>query len=986
MGNFSTKIASAVSATALVATAMSASLVSAASEFLPYADALASNGVINTQTTEAGYRLSDNITRAELAKVAANLGQYTPVACTGTVYTDVTTSLGDLCDAVETLAAAGVVTKANTTFRPLDNVTRAEMTKMLLGALGETPSTTSAGYADVTSTLGDLEGYINRANEMGAIRSATNFYPNNNGNRGEVFKIAASAAGLVVGTDDNNGTGTTNSGSTNGSVSVSLVGSATAQYVPLNAAYVKIGTVKVAATNGNVTLNTLTISRSGLGQVTGLKVSLAKNGVVVANARTFNASTQDALVRLNSPVTISNGSSETFDVLVSLPTTGGSANSQHQFAVTAANGTSLSSVTLGLINTTSYEVSQVNVSGFTAEPVQSGLSATRIANLKIDAPSSRDVTINGFTITKNNGNDLSQAITNVKVYRNGVVVDATATVTSDKIIVTGLNTKLAAGETANYELRADTIYVGDPVNYTLQVSNTEDVSATEDSTGYITQVDLGSYSPTLKIEGIKITATLVDTTTKNAAPGASSVSFLDGKLKSTASFEVRGFTLTPTVGGSNATLTQLQDIFSSLTLDVAGSNYDLLAGGTAVPYVYGTSDAYIMDANVDSTVRVRGTVKSGVNTTTYPNVKFVFQVTSLKNLDNGNTFTPATTITLNGNTINLRAASLDVRTATIAAPSSRNVVSSTNGVEIGRFALQSKYADVRVSKITVENGSTTSPITNLTSLADNASSFRLINLADGTEVDANKEFTSSGIEFTFSPDITVTKDTIANFKLVVDTKSIDSAEMAKKFSAKFTLNTNDVSTDNGNVSLLQNSVAATTTATTTGEEYTTAISMPTLKVSSVALAANSPVAKVVVTNNDDDNNIQIKSMKIRVQARSTANGTVDFSTATVCLRNLGATVACSGTPVITGMGGAVNGNVLDFTFTTPSINAASVISTNSSTDFEVFLSNAPLWVSGDYVSVSVEGADYVYGDTATPATPATDSYVGVSDASATSTK
>ena len=46
MSNFSTKIASTASVVALVATAMSASLVSAASEFLPYAELLADNSVI----------------------------------------------------------------------------------------------------------------------------------------------------------------------------------------------------------------------------------------------------------------------------------------------------------------------------------------------------------------------------------------------------------------------------------------------------------------------------------------------------------------------------------------------------------------------------------------------------------------------------------------------------------------------------------------------------------------------------------------------------------------------------------------------------------------------------------------------------------------------------------------------------------------------------------------------------------------------------
>ena len=42
----------------------------AANEFLPYAQKLASDGVILEQTTVEGYRLGATITRAELVKIA----------------------------------------------------------------------------------------------------------------------------------------------------------------------------------------------------------------------------------------------------------------------------------------------------------------------------------------------------------------------------------------------------------------------------------------------------------------------------------------------------------------------------------------------------------------------------------------------------------------------------------------------------------------------------------------------------------------------------------------------------------------------------------------------------------------------------------------------------------------------------------------------------------------------------------------------------
>jgi hypothetical protein len=49
--------------------------------------------------------------------------------------------------------------------------------------------------------------------------------------------------------------------------------------------------------------------------------------------------------------------------------------------------------------------------------------------------------------------------------------------------------------------------------------------------------------------------------------------------------------------------------------------------------------------------------------------------------------------------------------------------------------------------------------------------------------------------------------------------------------------------------------------------------------------------------------------------------------------------------------------------------------------FEVYLDNAPLWTTGDNVSVSVRSLDYTVGGA-----DSNESYVGVTGASATSTK
>lgn len=56
------------------------------------------------------------------------------------VFSDVTSTLGDLCGYIEAAAQANLVNKTLTRFRPTDFVTRAEALKILLSAKDIPPS------------------------------------------------------------------------------------------------------------------------------------------------------------------------------------------------------------------------------------------------------------------------------------------------------------------------------------------------------------------------------------------------------------------------------------------------------------------------------------------------------------------------------------------------------------------------------------------------------------------------------------------------------------------------------------------------------------------------------------------------------------------------------------------------------------------------------------------------------------------------------
>lgn len=979
MANFSMKLASTVSAAAIVATSMSASLVSAASEFLPYAEALATNKVIGTQATEAGYRLNDQITRAELAKVAANLGQYTAVSCTGKVFTDVNSSLGDLCDAIETLAAAKVINTNTTTFRPTANVTRAEMTKMLLGAVGEKPSATSAGYTDVTAALGDLAGFINRANERKCANTATFFRPNANSSRGEAFKIASCTAGLKVNT-----TTPTQSGSVaTGSIVVTQVGTAAAQYVPnvpKNASSVNVGTFKITANGGDVTVNNVTIGRSGLGNSQNVTISLTQNGQRVSESRTVNTSTQESQVRLNSPIVLKKGESVELSALVSV---NGDHNAQHQFSVNAVNGTAVTPVTLGLINTTSYVVATTTVDNVTLRSVTSGRNDQNFASVTLRA-GNQDTTISGFTLTKTSGVDLTRALANVKVYRNGTAV-GTVAMTSDKIIVSGLATDLTRNNSAVYELRGDVIYVGDGSNsddLVLNITETEDVSAKEKSTGFTTQTTLFTLGSTAKVDlsSLDITVTRKPgNTTTTVAPGASNVTFLDGTIASSATFDVTKFTL-KTVAYPTGTAVTASSVFSSLILTVAGNDIDLLdaAGSLGVlgaangeKTFSASADKFRVDAGTPVNVTLRGTLRNANMT---GNVKFSFTVNDVKNIGTGNTTTGLNKV-LFGNSMTISAPTATLRQATVSAPSGSKIFSNATDLEIGRFAVEAKADEVSVNKIVITNSGT------LADLNEAFTNVRLIDIADGSTIASSAQIDADKLTFN-SVSLRVAKDTVRNVKIVADTNSnltSDTATNGKTFQGVVNIATSDVS------STTAANTVVSGTPLTLNKTYDISTNTPSLQVTALPLVDNGAVAKVKITNTDPNADLDLEKVKLRVSFRSTANGTAP-TLGTVCIRNVGSSQSCASgsSEVLVATSASGDEYTYDITTALAGFQAKDVVSDNNGVaEFEVFIPNAPVWVAGDNVSTSVSSITYRPEGASSALT---ESYVGVAGASAVATK
>lgn len=904
MVNFSTKIASTVSVVALTATALSASVVSAASEFLTYAELLADNGVIGSQSTEAGYRLGDTVTRAELAKVAANLGGYTPTDCVGT-YADVTSSLGDLCGYIESLEEAGVIASA-TNFRPAASITRAEMTKMLLGVMGYETSDFATKHTD-TANLGDLTGYINAAVEMGCANDGMYFRPNASSSRGEAFKIAACVGGYntvdpVVPPYQTGAILPTASGS----VSVALEGSAVAQYVPLNASSVKVGTIKLTAGSTDTTVSSVVVTRSGLGDVTGISgIQLAQNGLAVTDSRTMSSSSQTATLKFNSPLMLKAGTSASFDVLVSL---NGAQNNQHQFTLTSVNvvsGTATGTpVTLGLLNTTSYSVKTVTVDSITAGSITSGKTNQTFATVRLTP--NGESTVNSFTLSKGTGEDYTKVMSNVAAYHNNVKV-GTVTVTSDKITVTGLNIARLSGEQISIELKGDATYVGPNSTTTFKVSESTDVSATEKATGYIMAVS-GTFPTalqTLNLNGLDLTLTKSSTGTKTVAPGSSSVELLNVKITSDATFDVSAYNVALSTAPANVLNNFVDD---KVTIYVNGVDYEMK---TATKSFSATADRFRVEPGTPVTIRVVGNVRS--NAAVVPaDYVFTLNLTEVKNISNGNTV--AVTKSQAGDKVTVKNGTAVLKDAT-KAPASARAIYANADIEIGRFAVRAEAENVTLRKITVTNavGETVTDWTTLIS----SNSVKLVDADTQQQISSSVTVTAGSIVFD-SISAEVLKDTDRNFKVIATTSGFGVAEHGKTVDIAVALNTVDKSS--GGSATLNPGTLASVTST----DYTVGVRPPTVTL----VKKSSNVFLMTVTNVDSESDLTLNSVTAQVKPVATNNTTY---TANFCLRTEGTNDATAcGAPSLTVA--AVPGAAYAITQTLPV-----TVSKNSSVTREIFV-------------------------------------------------
>ncbi|MDD3262208.1 MAG: S-layer homology domain-containing protein, partial [Candidatus Absconditabacteria bacterium] len=818
---------------------------------------------ITTMSSIDNADMYGSLTRIALAKMVSNyvleLGLQTADTSAECSFADVSATLdAQYGDGVTNACQLGLMGVGIENFRPYDAVTRAEFGTVLSRAIwGDANNGSDPYYVD----------HLNALKDEGIMTNISN--PNMKEVRGYVMLMmqradesgVASGLPAVCSTPENILACSLGLDSCPaecledeeeevvlpGFATVARVGSTETKDTPYNAQGVKVGTIKLTAGDNDSTVSSVVIARSGLGQVSNVSNVWLARGDMITDPRTFSTSSQSATVRFAPALNIKARSSMEFDVYVSLDGTALDAqNNTHTFAVSAVNvvdGTSSGTpITLNTVRTTSFTVSTVGVA-VDAGSVTNGKTNQLFATVKLTP--AKEGTIKRFVVSKGAGEDYTKVMANAKAYFNNEEV-GTVSVTTDKIIVNGLNIARLAGELAAIEIKADAVYVGTPASTTFKIENSSDLSVEEKSSGYYmpSSTLLPTASALVSLGGINITTTKKTTGTQTVAPGSSNVELFKIEVKSDAEFDVSAydFLLTPTTA---IDLTDFVD--EKVTIYVDGVDYEWKSTDGLTKAYTANADRFTVTPSKPVIIRIVGNVKS--NALVVPaSYLFTMNITEVKNVSNGNTM--VATKTQVGDTTSLKNGTLVVKSASVAAPSTRTVHANGSELEIGRFGLKAEAERITVRKLTVANVGT------LADFNTALSSVKLINVATNQEISSSVTINATDIVFD-SISIQLEKDVEMNVKVVAQTNGFDSVLHSETIILNTTVNTADKQSG-GTATFAPATIAGTAT-------YNLGIQAP--EVTLTKKDANTFV--VVVKNVDSESDLSLESITARIRPVAT---------------------------------------------------------------------------------------------------------------------
>jgi len=529
-----------------------------------------------------------NLNRAELAKLVYKVAKY------ANIVTDIDTtnapSFTDVPKDAWFYPYVATVTKANLMsgykdangnstgkFGPADMVTRAQAAKSFINAAGVPNATTPAApFSDLVAGSWYMD-YISTAYNKSIIDGYANgkFGPNDPVTRAQIAKIISNSLNPkdrpVANTNVNGVVNGNVNGVVNGNANVPVIPKAgtldvslsnntpAAAIIPKNTTSAKYLTLKLTAGASNdISLNSLTVTRTGLGSKDNFdKVWAEYAGNRVSNRQTIG--TDDTAVLSFNPVfVVKAGTTVELDIVAQMDASGG--GYYNAFAVkavgdvnsSAQNVTGSFPITGNTMQTAAYEVTDVtfaaqgNDTTYKVGDINQELGKFRITNNS----SSKDVLFKQVTL-KNSGSAEWTDFANLALYEAGAKVSTSVT-TNDKYITfnLGAGSTIGYGNNKTYTIRGDIIDVNNTPTDTLQLTlrYQEDFVATEVTTGFGVSVNppfssVSLYTYTLQGGKITVARDPSSPASQSVPKSTNDVTFLVAKLNVGQPFTADGVNL-----------------------------------------------------------------------------------------------------------------------------------------------------------------------------------------------------------------------------------------------------------------------------------------------------------------------------------------------------------------------------------------------------------------------------------------------------------
>ncbi len=660
-----------------------------------------------------------------------------------------------------------------------------------------------------------------------------------------------------------------------GSLTVSAGTQPANSLAPQSASRIPFTTVVLTAGSSDVTVNSITVERSGLAQdaVFAGVVLLKSDGTQIGIAKTLNSNHQ---AMVGEPWVIKAGTSQTVTVAgnmaASLASYAGQVAGLNVVAVNTSASVSGSLPIMGAMHTINASLTlgtaQLAVSSFDPNSAQSkeiGTTNYKFAGVRVTAGSAEQVRLWSIRFNQT-GSASSNDLSNVKVYVDGTAYDTTVSAdgkyysanfaggilldkgnSKDLYIQGDIVGSSASGRTVQFDLYKTTDIYLSGVTYGYGITPT---AATTGAASTASEFTTGT--PFFSGSLVTVTGGSVTTIQKATSVAAQNIAVnVPNQVLGGFSTDIKGepisvqgmdyfFNYSAGVAASSYLLTNVSLVDSNGAV-VAGPVDATNVGGVAQKISF--TDTVTLPVGM-KTFTLKGKIPSGVaNNTTVTASTTPSGWTNVTGQTTGNTVSLTGNGVFTMNTVTVKAATLAISVS--ATPSAQSIVAGSQGVTFANYQFDASQSgeDVRFStiplKITFAGGAAANNV-NTCQLYDGATA---LNTGSNVVNPASSVATAADVTFTLDQQIVVPKGTVKTVALKCSVTSAASGTMSWGIQSAPSISVTGVTSSNDVTETVTASVGQTMTIGTGALVVSTDSSSPSYTV--VAAGATNVTAGVL---------------------------------------------------------------------------------------------------------------------------------------------